>query len=133
MRKTILLVDDDTDIIATNKMILEKNGYNTLTAHNSGDALKLANTRHPDAAIIDVMMDTPDEGFVLARDLRKSETTKKMPLIMLTSVNDVNRSQGHKFRFSDKDRDDAWLPVDRFLDKPVKPETLVSTLQEVLR
>jgi CheY-like chemotaxis protein len=78
-------------------------------------------------------MDTPDEGFVLARDLRKSETTKKMPLIMLTSVNDVNRSQGHKFRFSDKDRDDAWLPVDRFLDKPVKPETLVSTLQEVLR
>lgn len=133
MKKTILLVDDDVDFIATNKMILEGAGYNVITAHNGVDGLKLATTRSPDVAILDVIMDTHDEGFVLARDLRKNDHTKKIPLVMLTSVNDVNRQQGHKFRFSDKDRDDMWLPIDRFVDKPVKPEALVAVVKEMAR
>ena len=44
---------------------------------------------------------------------------------MLTSVNTENEAQGYSSRFSDRDRDSQWLPVDRFVDKPIKPEDLV--------
>jgi hypothetical protein len=44
-------------------------------------------------------------------------------------VNAENEAQGSAFRFTDRDKDPQWLPVDRFVDKPVKPEDLVSMVR----
>jgi len=130
--KKILLVDDDVDFLEVNKIALEGAGYVVVTAHSAKEALEVIKGHQIDAAVLDVMMTTPDEGFHLARAMRKEERTKNIPLVMLTSVNAVNESKGFLFRLSDRDRDETWLPIDRFLDKPIKGDKLVENLREML-
>jgi len=127
--KTVLLVDDDVDLLDINRITLEGAGFEVLTAENADDAMRVATTRQVDVAVLDVMMTTPTEGFLLARALRQDDRTKHIPLLMLTSVNAEYEAQGSSFRFTDRDRDPQWLPVDRFVDKPVKPEDLVSIVR----
>lgn len=127
--KTVLLVDDDQDLIDIYKTILEHAGFTVLTAANSAQALPIATSNPIDVAVLDVMMDTPTEGFELARAMRQNEKTSRIPLLMLTSVNTHNDEIGSFVRFSDRDRDHTWLPVDRFLDKPIKPEDLVAIVR----
>jgi CheY-like chemotaxis protein len=127
--KTVLLVDDDVDLLDINRMTLEAAGFVVLTAENGEDAMRIATSKRIDVAVLDVMMTTPTEGFVLARQLRQDDRTKQIPLLMLTSVNTENEAQGSFVRFTDRDRDNQWLPVDRFVDKPIKPEDLVSTVR----
>jgi CheY-like chemotaxis protein len=74
-------------------------------------------------------MTTPTEGFLLARAMRQDDRTKQIPLLMLTSVNAENEAHGSPITFTDRDRDAQWLPVDRFVDKPLKPEDLVSMVR----
>ena len=127
--KTVLLVDDDIDLLDINRITLEGEGFNVLTAENGEQAMQIATTTHVDVAVLDVMMTTPTEGFLLARALRQDERTKKIPLLMLTSINTEHEAQGSSFRITDRDKDPLWLPVDRFVDKPVKPEDLVSLVR----
>jgi len=127
--KTVLLVDDDIDLLDINRIPLEAAGFHVLTAENREEAMRIATSTRVDVAVLDVMMTTPTEGFVLARQMREDDRTKQIPLLMLTSVNAENEAQGSFVRFSDRDRDNQWLPVDRFVDKPIKPEDLVSTVR----
>jgi CheY-like chemotaxis protein len=127
--KTVLLVDDDIDLLDINRITLEGEGFNVLTAENGEQAMGIATTTHVDVAVLDVMMTTPTEGFLLARALRQDERTKQIPLLMLTSVNAEHEAQGSSFRITDRDKDPLWLPVDRFVDKPVKPEELASLVR----
>ncbi|MFO7693330.1 MAG: response regulator [Vicinamibacterales bacterium] len=129
--KTVLLVDDDVDLLDINRITLEAEGFDVLTAENGDDAMRIATARHVDVAILDVMMTTPTEGFLLARALRQDERTKHIPLLMLTSVNAEHEAQGSSLRLTDRDRDAQWLPVDKFVDKPVKPEDLVSMVRSL--
>jgi two-component system, OmpR family, alkaline phosphatase synthesis response regulator PhoP len=128
-RKSVLLVDDDVDLIDINKAALEKAGFQVSAAANSAEAMTIATAKKIDVAVLDVMMDTPTEGFELARKMRQNEKTKRIPLLMLTSVNTQNEAIGSFVRFTDKDRDKDWLPVDRFVDKPVKAEELVAIVR----
>jgi two-component system, OmpR family, alkaline phosphatase synthesis response regulator PhoP len=132
-KHTVLIVDDDVDFLQVNRTVLEAAGFQVLLAHNSGEGMKLAQENHVDVAVLDVMMDTPDEGFVLAREMRKDEKTKNIPLVMLTAINEVNKQAGYTFKFSDRDKDDMWLPVDKFLDKPIKPQHLAETVSNFMR
>ena len=130
-KKTVLLVDDDVDFLEVNRLALEKAGYQVLTAHDGSEGFTRATEAPIDVAILDVMMRTPHEGFELARRLRKNEPTAKIPLLMLTSINAVNAQKGFPFRLSDADRDDLWLPVDKFIDKPVSAADLVALVREL--
>ena len=127
--KTVLLVDDDVDLLDINRITLEAEGFTVLTAENGDEAMRIATSTRVDVAVLDVMMTTPTEGFLLARAMRQDDRTKHIPLLMLTSVNAEHELQGSSFRFTDRDRDPQWLPVDRFVDKPVKPEDLVSIVR----
>lgn len=128
-KQTVLLVDDDFDLLEINRMALERAGFNVITAENGELGFTLATTNRVTVAVLDVMMDTPTEGFLLARQLRQDPRTSQVPLLMLTSVNTENEAIGSFVRFTDRDRDKEWLPVDRFVDKPVKPEDLVSMVR----
>jgi CheY-like chemotaxis protein len=125
-------VDDDADFLAANRMALELAGFVVHLAGNGTEALALAIREQPDAIVLDVVMDQPDEGFVLARSLRQDERTCRIPLVLLSSVNEVNRQKGLAFRFSDEDRDERWLPVDRVLEKPIRPKKLISILESLM-
>lgn len=130
--KTILLVDDDVDFLAMHQAVLEAAGFEVIVAHDSSEAKTIVDNHSIDGAVLDVMMKTRDEGFRLARSLRKSPRTRAIPLVMLSSVNAVTANDGHPLNLSDADRDDMWLPVDRFLDKPVAPADLVALIHELV-
>jgi CheY-like chemotaxis protein len=130
-RKSVLLVDDDVDLLAANRVAFESAGFEVCEAHNSAEAMEIAARVRPAAAILDVVMDRPDEGFALARQLRQDERTRSICLIILSSINEINRARGLAFRFSDQDRDEQWLPVDRILEKPIRPKKLISVVREL--
>ncbi|MBF0544089.1 MAG: response regulator [Candidatus Riflebacteria bacterium] len=131
-KKTILLVDDDVDFLKANQLAITAAGFEVFVAANSREALQIAAQFLPDAAVLDVVLNEPDEGFALARKLRGDARTKNIRLIVLSSLNEINRQKGLAFEFSDRDRDDHWLPVDKILDKPIKPKKLIAILEELL-
>ncbi len=131
-KQTILLVDDDPDYLESNRAVLEAEGFDVHTAETAEQALKLARSLSPAVAILDVIMDEPDSGFKLARQIRGSRETRNVRIVLLTALNDVNREKGIAYRFSDGDRDERWLPVDRILNKPVRPSMLAGVVHELL-
>lgn len=124
--KTILLIDDDMDIIEVNKAVLEGDGYKVVYALNGDEGFQKAKTALPDMIVLDVMMNSIDEGFTVARQLRNFKTTKHIPLIMLTAINEKS---GFPWKY---EKDETWLPVDVFLEKPVKPNDLLNNVRRLV-
>lgn len=123
----IVVVDDDPDIIEAVKVVLECNDFAVKTASNKEDGLALIRAEKPDLAVLDVMMTKWQDGFEMARELKKDEDFKEMPILMLTGVEDKT---GLEFKSAAGDPD--WLPVNAFLDKPVDPETLIAEIKKLL-
>lgn len=119
----ILIVDDDPDVVDDCTLILEKNGYEVVSAHNVTDGKAQITKADPDLLILDVMMDQPDDGIVMAQDLRRTGFTK--PILMLTSISKVT---GMTFG-----KDSDLVPVDAFQEKPIPPKKLLETVAELLK
>jgi CheY-like chemotaxis protein len=124
--KKVLVIDDDMDFIEANKAVLEEGGYQVTYALNGQDGLAKAFSDRPHLIVLDVMMNTVDEGFDVARQLRKNPDTRNIPLIMLTAI---NQKSGFPWKY---DKDETWLPVDIFLEKPLKPNELIENVQRLL-
>jgi len=124
LKKTVLLVDDDADFVEQNRLLLEESGYRVRTAHNGRQCLEEVTAGKPDLIILDMMMESENEGFDLSRELRNSEYTKGIPLVMITSVNDIR-----PFRI---EPDHTWLPVDALIEKPVDPSLLLDVVNRIL-
>jgi DNA-binding response OmpR family regulator len=118
----ILIVDDDTDFVEAVKMVLESNGYDVVSAYSREEGMQSLQTTNPDLMILDVMMDSPDDGFTMAHDIRKQGFNK--PILMLSSVSKVT---GMSF-----DKDSDLVPVDAFEEKPIRPERLISQIKTLL-
>jgi DNA-binding response OmpR family regulator len=120
-RPTILVADDDFDLLNYLKIRLETAGYQVLTTHDGEEALKLALEHKPDLAVLDVRMPTLD-GFGVTRQIRSNDAIREMPVILLTSsvlAEDV--SMGF----------DAG--ADEYLTKPLStPEELLETVRSTL-
>lgn len=124
-RKTVLLVDDDADFVAMNKSLLEKYRYEVYTAYSGSECLDKVREKLPDLIILDMMMATRSEGSRVSRTLKSWKATKKIPLLMITSV---NMTLPIKI-----EPDDEWLPVDLLIEKPVDPEFLLEVVNGMLR
>lgn len=118
----ILVVDDDPDIVFAVSLLLRKEGYEVKSASSRPDGTKALQEFDPDLLILDVMMDAADDGIAMAQDLRRRGL--RLPILMLTSV---GRVTGMTF-----DRDDDLVPVDAFVEKPVRPEDLLAKVRELL-
>jgi DNA-binding response OmpR family regulator len=116
----ILIIDDDRDLVDITRIILEKEGYEVISASNPDDGWDAAQTEKPDAILLDVMMDAEDDGFVLAQKLRKEGF--KTPIIMLTNV---ARVTGLDFGI-----DDEMVPVDEYAEKPLSPKNLLALVRK---
>ncbi len=122
----ILLVDDDSDFVDVTRMVLEKNGHQVIAASSGEKGWEKAQSEGWDLLLLDVMMETPDEGFQLAYKIRKDEKLKDKPIILLTAVGKVT---GFKF---DKEKDEEFLPVEEYIEKPVMPEVLLEKVNKAL-
>jgi CheY-like chemotaxis protein len=127
--KRILLIDDDEDLLLTSRLALEAAGYQVELARTGQEGLQKATQQSYDAAVLDVMMETRDAGFEVARALKQNPSTRAMKILMLTSVNADTERLGGLLGLSDRDRDGTWLPVDTFADKPLKPGRLVELMR----
>ena len=87
--KVILVIEDDQDM---NEMVcdaLDNAGYQTLTALDGGEGFRIGSESHPDAILLDIGLPDAD-GVELCRALRKDETTRLIPIIMLTGRQDLS-------------------------------------------
>lgn len=123
----ILIVDDDPDITEATKVLLENNGYEVDCARDGNEAMLQIQRSRPSLIILDVMMTTLEEGFSLARDLKKNPAYDDIPILIMTSI---MKRVGIDFKTAAGDRD--WLPVEDYLDKPVKPEVLLKKVKSLL-
>jgi DNA-binding response OmpR family regulator len=118
----ILIVDDDPDIVDAGRLVLEREGYEVIGAPNRAEGMRSLEGDKPDLLILDVMMEEPDDGLRMAREIRKGGN--ELPIIMLTSV---NAAMGLNI-----DKDGEIVPVDEFQPKPVEPQTLVAKVKKLL-
>ncbi len=125
--KRILIVDDDPDLVSVLKTAIEPAGYDVVTAKNGTEGWEKAKETSPDLAIVDVMMDTFGEGIKLTHRFRQDQDLKGMPIIMLTAVN-----QNMDYSI-DAETDEGYLPVDKFMEKPVEPSELLSEIAKLLQ
>jgi DNA-binding response OmpR family regulator len=118
----ILIVDDDPDIVEAGRLVLEREGYEVEGASNRAAGMQKLGEYLPDLLILDVMMEEPDDGLRMAREIRKGGNN--LPIIMLTSV---NAAMGLNI-----DKDEEIVPVDEFQPKPVEPQTLIAKVKKLL-
>lgn len=123
----ILIVDDDADLTAAISAALENDGYSVVAASSSSAGMEKARAQKPGLIILDVMMETWQDGFEMARELKKDDDLKGTPILMFTSIEDRTGIE-----FKSTAGDPTWLPVDGFLDKPVEPEVLLAEVKKLL-
>jgi two-component system alkaline phosphatase synthesis response regulator PhoP len=128
VKKNILIVDDDVDFVEATKLVLEKSGYHVDTCMSAEMCLEKLKTKTPDLIIMDVMMETDHSGFDLCREIKRNQTTKDIPVIMLTAVDEK-----YPMNFSTAAGDESWLPVDAYIDKPVEAIVLLERINKLLR
>jgi two-component system, OmpR family, alkaline phosphatase synthesis response regulator PhoP len=119
--KTILVVDDEADILQLIQYNLEKEGYKTLTTASGEEALREAHRHLPNLIILDLMLPGLD-GIEVCKQLRSTEDTKYIPILMVTAK-------------SEESDIITGLEVgaDDYITKPFSPKVLIARVRAILR
>ena len=125
-KKTILIVDDDSDYLFQTKMKVEKFGFATITADSQAEAEKLINTIKPDLAILDLMMENDDSGFILAYKIKKKYPD--VPIIIATAV---TAETGMIFNLNSEE-ERQWIKADMYLDKGIRSDQLLKEINKLI-
>lgn len=128
-RSMILIIEDDEDIIHAMQLALENEGYSISTSLSAEEGFQKAKEKRPDLIILDVMFGATEEtkGFDYAVKIRRESSLASIPILMVTAVN----VRYPDFKFSNT-TDGEYLPVDDFIDKPAKPESLRKKVRQLL-
>jgi DNA-binding response OmpR family regulator len=125
----IQIIDDEVDLAGNLKILLENSGHTAFTHNAIEGAVEEILKNAPDILLLDVMFPgNPSGGFEIARAVRENDGLKKLPIIMLTGVN-----QEMPLDFSSKDIDSDWMPVQDFMDKPVDMTKLIEAIDSLLK
>jgi CheY-like chemotaxis protein len=117
---TILVVDDDPEILGMVSLRLGKRGYQVMTAADGNDALATARRLLPDVVVLDVMM-PGKTGWEVARALRQDPVTQQVKIVMLTAIGEqINELTSPLYG------------ADAHIDKPFEFARLEEAIEEVL-
>jgi two-component system response regulator VicR len=127
----ILMIDDDRNLVSVFRLVFEARGYEFLAAHSASEALDLLPRVEPDLILLDVIMEDFVAGFRVLSELRTRPESPlarfaRVPVVMLTSV--TSKTQ---LDFAER-VGTALLPVDAFVEKPVKPAELLAIVEQKL-
>lgn len=126
----ILIVEDNPDMALALHMPLEASGYEVFDARTGQEGLKKVEQIQPDLIILDAMMETSTAGFQFSLQLRSPDPRSEyaayrhIPILMLTAIHTTT-----SLRFGP---DEAYLPVDDFVEKPVDPDVLLQKVQRLI-
>jgi len=116
--QTILVVDDEPEIVRLLRSYLEKDGYRVATAYNGEEALYVARHEKPDLVVLDILMPKMD-GLAFTRQIRREQD---VPIIMLTArAEETDRIVGLE------------MGADDYVTKPFSPREVVARVRAVLR
>jgi len=120
----VLLVDDDPGFLTANSLLLEHAGFRVITAESGRAGLAAARANKPDVVVLDVMMERPDEGFILARAIRADRRLAGVKVLVVTAA-----AQRYQMLF---EPDELWLPVTKVIEKPTAGDELVKEIANLL-
>jgi len=126
-RKTILIVDDDTDYLFQLKFHVEKMGFDVVTAESQREAENILKNIKPDLAILDLMMENEDSGFILSYKLKRKYPD--VPVIIATAV---SAETGMSFGIS-SEQERQWIKADLYLEKGIRPDQLHREILKLLK
>jgi len=122
----IVIIDDDPDMREALTCILEPAGYKVAGYATGAEGMAAVRAHPPALILLDIMLASPSEGFHVAYELKKDEELKKIPIVMISAI---GRKMGMDYA---KETGSDYLPVERFLDKPLDAKTVLQTIAEVL-
>jgi len=126
----VLVIEDDLDMVTAIRMPLEANDYEVFDASTGEEGLQKIKEIEPDLIILDVMMETTTAGFQVSLELRSPDPESEyaayrhIPILILTAIHTTT-----SLRFGP---DEAYLPVDDFVDKPIDPDVLLNKVQALI-
>ena len=124
----ILIIDDDSDLLASTKLFLQTHNYEVATAINTKTGLQILNSFKPDLVILDIIMDSNLEGFNFLNDLKSDDSLKKIPVVMNTSM---AQAIGVNMRSVIEEADN--FPGTRFVEKSGDWDELLKAVEELLQ
>jgi len=125
--KTVLLVDDDADFLLQQQVQLQGAGFSVLTAEDLEEAMQRVDEGAVDVAVIDLMMEHMDDGFVLCHRIKKVRPS--LPVILVTAV----ASETGLVFDAATDEERSWVKADALLTKPVRSEQLQREIERLLK
>ncbi|MEN6547678.1 MAG: response regulator [Armatimonadia bacterium] len=126
-KRKILIVDDDVDFLEANRVALEAQGLEVITASDSRHGVEVAEQEHPDLIIMDLMMERLYAGFSAVQALCAHEATASIPVIMVSAV-----TTDTGFRVDKGGCKPEWLKVVDFMNKPVDPIDLAKKVAGIV-
>lgn len=120
----ILVVDDDPDFVEITRTVLEKDGFEVISAANGNQGLLRIRNEHPDLVVLDVMMSSVLDGVSVSEALREDEDLRQIPLVMASSI--------AQSEHADQFPTDEYMHVDAWLSKPVQPQELLTTVNRLI-
>jgi CheY-like chemotaxis protein len=123
---TILIVDDDQDYLLQLQTRIQNFGFKTITAEGQQEAELLLEKTKPDLAILDLMMENEDSGFILCYKMKK-----KYPDVPIIIATGVAAETGISFDINDENNR-KWIKADRFVDKGIRTERLKEEIDNLL-
>lgn len=125
--KKILLVDDDTDYLFQLKVAVQDMGFDVITADTQKDAENIIDKMRPDLAILDLMMENHDTGFILCHKIKN-----KYPDVPIIIASAVTAETGMLFDVASEEERD-WIKADLFLDKGIRKDQLHKEINKLLK
>lgn len=125
-KKVILIVDDDEDILFQMKLNLSETDYEVMTAGSETEAHEVIRKRKPDLAILDLMMEHRDSGFVLSYAIKKLD-----PAIKVLLITAVTSETGLEFDTAASD-ERTWIKADTIMSKPVRKDQLLREIHKLI-
>jgi CheY-like chemotaxis protein len=119
-KKKILVVDDSDTSLMMGLLVLKRAAYDVIIARDGAEGIEKAAAEKPDLILMDAVMPRVD-GFAAARELRRRDDTRGIPVILLTSRNEADRQAAA-----------AEPAASDSLTKPLEPEALLEKVREHL-
>ncbi len=117
MAEKILIVDDDLETLRLISVMLQKQGYQVVSAKSGAEGLAMASSERPDMVVLDIMMPDSD-GYQVARQLRDNPQTSAIPILMFTAKSQLeSKVAGYE------------AGADDYLTKPVHPAELIARIK----
>lgn len=128
--KTVLLIDDDIDYRESVRSLLETEGYDVIEAGSGKEGLMRLVEHRPDAIVLDVMMESTEEGYGVAEAIKFEERFAEFRSVPVLMVSSIQETPEERFPMAPEV---GMIAPDRYLRKPLDIDLFLETLRRLLR